>query len=71
MVMLSLEHIQSTGIYQNESTQCYEAWEVDLETGEKKLLSTCSMCVPEQGYQWWTREVWSTFLISLPLPSEN
>ena len=71
MVMLSLEHIQSTGIYQNESTQCYEAWEVDPETGEKKLLSTCSMCVPEQDYQWWTQEVWNTFLISLPLPSKN
>ena len=69
--MLSMEHIQATGIYQNETTQCYEAWEVDSETGKKKLLSTCSMCVPEQHYQWWTQVVWSTFLVSLPRPSSN
>lgn len=59
--MLSLDQIQSTGVYPNEATQCFEAWEVDSRTAEKRLLSTCSMCVSEPHYHWWVQQVWGAF----------
>ncbi len=62
---MSLDQIESTGVYPNEATQCFEAWVVDAETGKKRLLSTCSMCVSEPHYRWWVHQVWGT--LSRPL----
>ncbi len=60
--MASLDQIQNTGIYPNEETQCFEAWVVWPEMGEKALVSTCSMCIPEDQYQWWVQQVWSAWM---------
>jgi len=57
-----LEHIQTTGIYPNEETQCLEAWVVWAESGDKVLVSTCSMGVAEDQYQWWIHQVWNTWM---------
>ncbi|MBM3279402.1 MAG: hypothetical protein FJY95_15190 [Candidatus Handelsmanbacteria bacterium] len=35
-------------IHPNQTSCCYEAWLVDTCTHEKRLLSTCSLFVPEK-----------------------
>ena len=60
--MALLEQIQRTGIYPNEATHCYEAWIVRPETGEKALVATCSMGVPDDQYQWWVHQVWNRWM---------
>lgn len=60
--MTQIQHIGQSGIYPNDTTQCSEAWVVNPETGEKVLLSTCSMCVSEEQYQWWIQEVWGRLM---------
>ena len=60
--MASLEQIQSTGIFPNEETQCYEAWVVKQITGEKMLVASCSMCVPQDQYCWWVQQVWGRWM---------
>ena len=55
--MAWLEHIRETGIYQNEATQCWEAWVVVPVEGSKRLVSTCSVEAPESAYQWWLQHV--------------
>ena len=47
----------TTEIYCNEAARCHEAWSVDPTTGNKRLLSTCSMCVPEDQYQAWRQHL--------------
>lgn len=44
----------------NQTTGCYEAWAVNSHTRERRLLSTCSLCVPEEQYRWWSRQVGNT-----------
>lgn len=46
----------------NELSQCYEAWSVDPQAKEKRLLSTCSTCVSEQEYRWWKEMLRSRYL---------
>ncbi|MCC7260933.1 MAG: hypothetical protein IT369_00290 [Candidatus Latescibacteria bacterium] len=41
----------------NPGTGCYEAWLVDRLTGEQRLLATCSLCVPEEQFRWWNRQL--------------
>lgn len=60
--MASLDHIQTTGIYPNEETECFEAWGVNAESGERFLVASCSMCVPEDQYQWWVQQVWNVWM---------
>ena len=47
----------TTDICRNETNRCYEAWIADRATGRRRLLSTCSMCVPEEQYQAWRQQV--------------
>jgi hypothetical protein len=69
--MVPFEQVSTTGIYRDDTAQCYEAWLVDLVTGQKRLASTCSTCVPEEQYHWWVQQVWSHWfaLGDLPLPA--
>lgn len=69
--MVAFDQVSTTGIYHDEAARCYEAWLVDLQTGQKKLASTCSMCVPEHQYHWWVQQVWSHWscLYDLPFPA--
>ncbi|MBI2503181.1 MAG: hypothetical protein HYW07_08090 [Candidatus Latescibacteria bacterium] len=46
----------------NLSNGCYEAWLMDSLTMEKRLVSTCSLCVPEDQFRWWNRQVWNVLL---------
>ena len=43
----------------NPQTGCYEAWSIDPHTRERHLLSTCSLCVSEEQFHWWSRQVWT------------
>jgi len=45
-------------IHPNQTTGCHEAWAVDPYSGGRRLLSTCSLCVSEEQYRWWSRQVW-------------
>lgn len=60
--MASFAQIQTTGIYPNEETQCYEAWLVDGNSGNKVLVATCSMCVPVDQLRWWEHQVWNVWI---------
>lgn len=55
--MAWLDHIEETGIYRNEDTQCWEAWVVVPLEGVKRLVSTCSVGAPESSYHWWIQHV--------------
>ena len=59
---MCFEEIQQTGVVQNHDTQMHEAWIVDQHTSEKQLVSSCSMCVPADQYQWWVTQVWSDYM---------
>lgn len=41
----------------NPNTGCYEAWSLDLRTGERRLVSTCSLCVPAEQFRWWSHHL--------------
>lgn len=56
-------------IYPNPSNGCYEAWLVDPRTREKRLISTCSLCVSEDQFRWWNRQVCNTLHDDLLLPT--
>ena len=56
-------------IHTNPQTGCYEAWLIDMHSGEKRLLSTCSLCVSEDQLHWWSRQVWTACGDSLRLSS--
>ena len=60
--MASLDQMQATGIYPNEEAQCFEAWVMNAESGERILVATCSMCVPEDQYRWWVQQVWNSWM---------
>ena len=40
--MVPFDQVSTTGIYRDDTAQCYEAWLVDLVAGQKRLASTCS-----------------------------
>jgi hypothetical protein len=60
--MVSFADIQTTGVYRNEATQCYEAWFVDPGSGDRLLVATCSLCVGEDQVRWWEHQVWDDWL---------
>jgi len=53
------EAAQSVCIQLNRDTQCYEAWAVFPDTGERLLVATCSACVSDPELQWWEQRVWN------------
>jgi hypothetical protein len=46
-------------IHPNPGSGCYEAWLVNSRTREKRLISTCSLCVSEDQIRWWNRQLCS------------
>ncbi|MEW6751534.1 MAG: hypothetical protein AB1505_11245 [Candidatus Latescibacterota bacterium] len=60
--MATANDVTSTGIYPNSETQCFEAWIVDPNSGDRVLVATCSMCVPHEQYRWWEQQVWSHWM---------
>jgi len=56
-------------IHPNQTSGCYEAWLVDTRTHEKRLLSTCSLCLPEEQVRWWNRQVCKIVHEDKPLPA--
>ncbi len=60
--MVAFAEIHETGVYRNDATQCYEAWFVDARSGDRRLVSTCSVCVDENSVRWWERLVWDDWL---------
>ncbi|MFA6110982.1 MAG: hypothetical protein WDA75_19655 [Candidatus Latescibacterota bacterium] len=60
--MVYFSDIQTTGVYRNEATQCYEAWFVEPGSGNRLLVATCSVCVAEEQVRWWEHQVWDHWL---------
>ena len=56
------DYMETTGICRNEESQCYEAWLVRPETGERILIASCSMDVPPESLRWWEQRVWGEWL---------
>lgn len=50
-------HIDASGIYENPTTQCFEAWIVGEDANNKRLVASCSMSVPPEQYRWWVHKV--------------
>ena len=49
--------INASGVYENQMTQCFEAWVVDGEGQRKRIVSTCSMSVAPEQFKWWIHQV--------------
>ena len=60
--MSSAGCVETTGIYVNEETQCYEAWVVHPQTDDRVLVATCSTCVSDSDYHWWVETVWNAWM---------
>ena len=60
--MSDLAGIQVTGIYRNEEIQCFEAWVVCSDSGDRILIATCSMSVAPEDLSWWEQQVWGQWM---------